>query len=192
MLVPNHSIFRNNAIKYYMQNKERGVLPRFISWPVTMFMWVLLGLLVVTAFFAWYEQVPMYAQGSGMVLGSGRLVPTGNEESFAVLLLQPSQAERLRVGLPVMVHIGSDGLQLSGKIVEIEPNINSLYTLRNRYELHESYTLLMAQPSMVALISLGSAIVATFYAGNTFTAEVRIGSQRVLSLIPGLSGLVGE
>src|SRR5581483_1713651 len=191
MLVPDHTIFRNNAIKYYMQSKGKGVLPHFISWPVTVFLWVLLGLLIVTIVFAWYEQIPVYVEGSGIVLDTGKAAHSGSDESLAIVFLPPAQSARLRVGLPVTVHVGSNVAQLSGKIVEIESGINSLYTLSKRYGLNESCSFFIGKPSVVVLVGLGSTMVTALYAGNSLTAEVKIGSQRILSFIPGLSGLIG-
>jgi hypothetical protein len=63
MLVPNHPIFRQNAVKHYMQSREKDTLPRFISLPIALFLWALLGLLLVVGLLAWYEQIPTYATG---------------------------------------------------------------------------------------------------------------------------------
>src|SRR2546429_475543 len=70
MLVPNHPIFRNNAVKHYMQSRDKDSLPRFISLPIALFLWILLGLLLVVGGLAWYEQIPSYVSGNGVVLNA--------------------------------------------------------------------------------------------------------------------------
>src|SRR5258706_600449 len=58
----------------YKRRMEKDVVARLISWPIILCLWLLLGALVVAAFFAWYVQVPTYVDGSGIILARGDML----------------------------------------------------------------------------------------------------------------------
>ena len=63
----NQSIFRRNAIKHYMEGREKHEIPRFISLPITILLWALLALFVAATLVVWSEQVPIYETTQGIV-----------------------------------------------------------------------------------------------------------------------------
>jgi hypothetical protein len=201
MLVPNRSIFRNNAVNRYMHSRENKVKQRFTSLPVAIFLWVLLGLLIIAGCFAWYEQVPLYVHGTGIIINKGIAeykVKTkrfregeASNEAVAIVFLQPAASSGLQIGLPVLLHIGSSGLQLNSRITEIEPGLISPYALVKRYGLNGNCCPLVTQPSIVVQIGLGTTIP-TMYAGSMLTADVKVGTERVLPLLLGLGGVRGD
>lgn len=184
MLVPERSIFRPDAIKHYTQNRDKDILPRFVSFPVSVFLWLLLALFIVAGVLAWSTSMPVYANGAGTVLHEK------NEDASVVTFFSPSL--QVRPGLRVLVHVGATGPYIHGKIVQVLPYHISPYVARQRYELAGSSASTINQPSIVALIKLDRNVPLRNYAGTTVTVRVEIGSQRVISLLPFLGGLVGE
>ncbi|MBV9230607.1 MAG: hypothetical protein JOZ18_14955 [Chloroflexi bacterium] len=201
MSVSNRSIFRKTAINHYMHSREKKVKHRFTPLSATVFLWALFGLLVVAGAFAWYEQVPLYVSGTGVVINKGITGHKGNavrsrggeasDEIVAIVFLPPDQSSKLQIGLPVQLHIGLSGLQLNRSIAEIEPGLISPYSALKRYGLNGNCCSLITQPSVVVLVGLGTAIP-TMYAGSMLTAEVKIGTERVLPLLLGWDGVRGE
>jgi hypothetical protein len=187
--VPDRSVFRNDAIKRYMQSREKDVLPRIIPVPVAIFLWALLGVFIVTGVLAWYEQVPLYVMGTGIVLDQGKDLRSAKNE--AMVFLPPDQVAKLHIGLAVQVHIDAQGPQIIGKIAQIGSEVISPDTACQRYGI-EGASCLLSQPSVIVLVELGAAIAATRYAGSSVTAEVEVGTQRILSLLPGVGNLIGE
>jgi len=47
MVGSKHSIFRDRAIRQYFHRREKDVLPRLIGPPVLVFLWILLGVLLI-------------------------------------------------------------------------------------------------------------------------------------------------
>jgi hypothetical protein len=187
MSVPNHPIFRENAVKHYMQSRDTDTLPRFISLPVALFLWILLGLLLVVGGLAWYEQVPTYASGNGVVLSSKYAPPYAHQEAVAVAFFAVGLANHLHVGQTVSVRFASSTQSLKGTVLAVNPVVSPDAAVR-RYGLDAS---LITQPSAVMLIKLDN-ISPVLYAGSTLTVNVRIGSRRIISLLPGIGRLFGE
>jgi len=190
MLVPNQPIFRNNAVKHYMQSRQKDSLPRFISLPLALFLWMLLALLLVVGVLAWFEEIPTYVGGNGVILHEGTNAGYGANGAMAAIFLPLNQAKNLRVGSTVRVDLGTSGPHMTSKVETIEYGV-SPYTALQRYGLDQRYMLLVTEPSVVVLIRLETISPIT-YAGSTLTAEVEVGSRRVISLLPGLGGLFGK
>lgn len=202
MLVPNQPIFRNNAVKHYMQSRQKDTLPRFISLPLALFLWMLLALLLVVGVLAWFEEIPTYVGGKGVILregnyagNTGNVGSQANESSnstgaTAAIFLPLNQAKKLHIGAPVRVDLNTSGPHMQSKIVEIDYGV-SPYVALQRYGLDRHYMFLVTEPSVVVLVRLETISPIT-YAGSTLTAEVEVGSRRVISLLPGLGGLVGK
>ena len=60
----NRAIFRVDAVQRHVQSQEQPVLPRWVSPSMCIYLWLLLGRLMVGGLLAWFAQVPMYIAGS--------------------------------------------------------------------------------------------------------------------------------
>ena len=176
----------------YKRSLEKDVVPRLISWPIIVCLWLLLGVLLAAGFLAWYVQVPTYVNGSGIILARGDMLQPAYGEMVAVVFLPPDQAAHLRVGLPVDVQIGSAGVLVHSTIAQVQPGVTSPDTARQRYRLEGVGALLVTQPSIVVIIKLGTKLPATAYSGSLCTARVETGSQSLLALLPGLGNFLGS
>jgi hypothetical protein len=58
----NRSIFRADAVRRYMQGREKAVLPQLPSPSTFLFLWILLGLLLASGLVAWFTQAPLMNQ----------------------------------------------------------------------------------------------------------------------------------
>src|SRR5438105_700834 len=126
------SIFRDEAIKSYIQRQEKGVLPQFVAPPVFLFLWSLLGLLLIAGLLAWLAQVPTYVDGDGIILEQHPPSSSGPRESVALIFLPATSARTLRAGLPVQLQFGSTGPAFTGKIEQVETRILSPSAARTR------------------------------------------------------------
>jgi hypothetical protein len=191
MLVPNHPIFRQNAVKHYMQSREKDTLPRFISLPIALFLWALLGLLLVVGLLAWYEQIPTYATGQGAVLSSRYMSQYTDQGAVVAAFFAVDQAKHLHAGQSVAVKLtASSASTLEGTILAVDAAVSPDSAI-SHYGLSSTTALSITQPSVVAIIKL-DAVSPSLYAGSTLTANVRVGSRRIISLLPGIGSLWGE
>jgi len=191
MSVPNNPIFRDNAVKHYMQSRDKDTLPRFISLPIALFLWILLGLLLVLALLTWYEQIPSYVSGHGMVLRSDHMPPSASHaRAVAVAFFAVDQANDLHVGQSVLVSVASSPQSLAGTLLTVDPMVSPAVALQ-RYGLGSDGASLITQPSAAAIIKLDNTSPA-LYASNSLTVNVQVGSCRIISLLPGIGRLLGK
>jgi hypothetical protein len=224
----NQPIFRSNAIKHYMEGREKHEFPRFMSRATTILLWVLLTLFIVATFLVWDEQVPTYVTTQGIVVvqpaaqssvavtskqvssttgkqgsaleGSVQVVATEqpvpatkkpmSPTVTALFFFPPAQAQNLRVGMPVNLSVGSSGSQIKSQISSIEPDVMSPATLSTLFHLGNT-ALAITQPSIIVFVKLNP-VLATKYANSLVSTNLQVGSQRLISFLPGVGGLFGQ
>jgi hypothetical protein len=186
------SIFRDEAIKSYMGRREKDVLPHLVAPPVFLFLWILLGLLLIAGLLAWSAQIPTYQTGGGLILERQPVSASGQREAVALIFLPATSAPKLRAGLPVQVQISSTGPALTSKIDKVEPGILSPSAARTRYTLDSSVSQNLTEPVVAVSVRLGPGVPYQLYAGSEVSAQVQVGSRRVLSLFPGLDRWMGD
>ena len=191
MTASKRTIFRHKALQQYEQSRNKTVLPRYVSPPIFVCLWILLGLLIIARVAAWLGQVPTYVARSGVVLDPGSTTQQGGNEGVAVVFVPATPSLTLRPGLPVQLQIGSTGPQLTTTIATVEPGMVSPNEARDRYALGGVASAVITQPSVVVTARLGPSIPAQVYAGSIVSAQVQVGTRSVLSLLPGLGSLSG-
>jgi hypothetical protein len=182
------SIFRDQAIKSYIERREKDMLPHLVAPPVFLYLWILFGLLLVAGLLAWLAQVPIYLTGSGIILEQQPPSTPEQSEAMALIFFPALSGPKIQAGLPVQVQLGSTGPALTTKIDQVEPGILSPSAARKRYALDSSASQLLTQPVVAVEVRLGPTISAQRYAGSVVSAQVQVGSRRVLSLLPGFTG----
>ncbi len=185
------SIFRDYALKQYIQRQERDVLPRLVSPPTFVFYWMLLGLLLIAGCVVWWEEVPTYVAGSGIMLESGPSFAPGRNEATALVFLPANSRLKVQIGLPIQLQIGMTGPRFTGQLEKVEPGVISPAEAYRYYPLGRREIQVITQPSTVLIVRVGPPFSSYVYAGSIVHAQVPTGSQRVLSLLPGLNGLIG-
>jgi len=193
---PDRLIFRTNAIQHYARVEEKSTTLQFISWPVIALLWGLLGLFFVGCVLAWFGEIPTYVTGQGEVLNhtmlhQGSQTLLQHDSAVAIIFLPPRLATQLHIGLSVQITIGSSGLQMQSQIEKLEPGITSPYAVHQRYGCDAKCSLFLTQPSIVVLVKLQPNL-ATTYAGSIVSAQIKVGSQRIISLIPGVGSVIGK
>lgn len=72
MAQPRRQLFRESALKHYMQKREKDVLPRLISTPMFVGLWVLLFVFIGVGALVSFGEVPVFANGPGVVLAQNK------------------------------------------------------------------------------------------------------------------------
>jgi hypothetical protein len=184
MHVPKRQIFRESAIQHYIRNREKDVLLRILPLPMAVFLWVLLSIFFMAGLFAWNERIPTYASGTGIVQAD-----TGGN-CVAVVFLPAGPSTTVRVGESVGVQIGS--LQVQGKVMQVESTTMSPASARDHYQLQGQNAAIVTQPSLVALVRFSATVPASTYAGSALSAQIEVGSERILSQLPWIGQLIGN
>lgn len=186
MSEPKPSIYRENALKHYVQGRDRDVLPRLVSPPAFLLLWILLSFCLLCGLLSWNLRVPVYISGTGIITE----VSIQNQAS-AVIFLPASQLQTLHHGQPVQLTIGSTGLSKQLSVTSVVPILLSPAEASKRYGLTNELTLLVQQPSTAIVVNLGPGLALSLYNGTIVRAQIQIGSQRLLALLPLVGSSIG-
>ncbi|GCE46890.1 hypothetical protein EI42_00414 [Thermosporothrix hazakensis] len=168
-----------------MRSREGDTLPRFISLPLSLFLWILFLLLLEALGLAWFYKVPVYVVGNGIVLAHEQ--QKGEQGALAAIFVPASQADKLRVGQVVLVRLQANAQPVRSQIEQVEEPLQSPDHLCRTYGLAAQCTTLIQQPSVAVLLRLNT-FSARQYAGSLLTADIQVGTRSILSLFPGLGG----
>ena len=184
-------IFRDTAIQKYMQNRDRDVLPRFVSPPVFVFCWIFFALCLTAGFLAWNFQVPVYDTGIGFIASipqpaQAAMHTNQSQEAMAIIFVSSDIRASLRVGQAVTFQVGSHGPTLTLPVSVIDATVLSPADVRKLYGVP-----IVTSPSVVVLVPLGTRVSLQTYADTLIQPQIQVGSQRILSLIPGINHFIG-
>ncbi len=132
---------------------------------------------------------PIVVQGKGVVVQQkDKNVKTG-QRIVVLLLLPPDQQANLKVGQPVTISIASTNISFNSTIENIEAGVMSPAAISTQLNLQLPLAQTISGPSIVATTSVEPMSLAQTYLGSQCQAQVQIGSQSALSLLPGVSNL---
>ncbi|GAC1696782.1 MAG: hypothetical protein PVS3B1_35220 [Ktedonobacteraceae bacterium] len=185
------SIFRERAIEKYMRRREIHVILRLVSPRMFLFLWALLLLAVCGGALIWSIQVPVFVQGKGMVIQQKATKNQKTQPIFVLLLLPPGAQDSLKVGQPVSISIPTANITFISTVQKVQAGVMSPTDIRNQFNLPTALGETISGPSIVAMAQVQPEAKAHTYLGSQCEAQVKIGSQSALSMVPGLSNIPG-
>jgi hypothetical protein len=180
------SIFRNKAMQHYLQSREKTILPLFVAPPVFAFYWLLLGIFLMSGLIAWFGQVPLYATGPGLISAQSTSVNQNNEQAIALIFLPASSSLRPQPGWSALVQVGLTGPPLNGTVDTIKPGVLS------PSEVQKQYSLKVLTSVIVVSVKLGVQVARNLDTGSPVSAQIQVGSQRLLALFPVINTLLKD
>lgn len=184
------AIFRESALQAYQRGTARDVVPRLTSWPVIACLWLLLAVLVATTAVAWSVRIPAYVGAQGVILQNGAQAGLSGGGTAAALFVPPDQSAHMRPGQAVHARIGASGPAAPGAVARIEPGVITPDKARAKYGLEPGADI-APPPWTVVIVRLRRSLPPAAYGAHLLTAQLQVGSQRLLALFPGLGELFG-
>lgn len=171
--VEKKSIFRSDAVEQYVQQREKSVLPRYITPPLFTALWGLLLLLILGSLLAWATRVPIYAPGVATVVW---------QEETAVLVAFVQPHIEVEVGHTLIVD-GPRGRERV-PITSVGDEILGPKDVADTFG--ERAASLVRQPTITIMtpLTVDDTMNAATYLDSTYSVQLQIGSQRVISLFP--------
>lgn len=169
-----------------MQAKAQTVLPRFIAPPVPLCLWLLLSCLFTVSVLAWLTHVPVYRNGVATVVAAN----FANEEMI-VAFFPPESKSEMKAGQKLSFKLDPAGPPVVRPIAVIEPEILSPAEVRKKFNLDNTAARSYEHPAAVAIARLGKpseALPASAYEGAVVAAQLEVGSQRLIALLPLVGG----
>ena len=187
MAALDRSIFRQRAIDQYMQRREIHVILRLVSPRMFTFLWILLLLTIGAGGLVWSIQEPIMVQGKGIVAQPKAAAGKTAQGIVVLLLFSPDQQANLRVGQPVTINIATPTatITFNTSIRTVESGVMSPVAINTQLNLQQALAPGISGPSIVAIAPVEPMALAQTYLGSQVQAQVQIGSQSALSLLPG-------
>jgi len=173
-------------MEHYLQSREKTILPLFVAPPVFAFYWLLLGIFLLSGLIAWFGQVPLYASGSGLISAQSTSANQDNAQAIALIFLPADSSARPQPGWQALVQIGLTGPQLNGTVDTIQPGVLS------PSEVQKQYAFKVFTSVIVVSVKLGVQATSNLGAGSPVSAQIQVGSQRLLALFPVLNALLKD
>lgn len=185
LLNPKRSIFRTEAVRRYVESRDKSVLPRLVSPPTFFYLWSLLGLLTASTAIAWSVKIPVYTSGPAVVT---RLRSEGRDAPpVAVAFFPPQYLTELQASQKLFLKLeraGESRLKLS--ILSVQ--ILSPEAIKKQFALNPSNDGPAA--AVIARWEISaSELPPPAYLGTSGRAEVEIRRERAISLLPRLPEL---
>ena len=178
------SIYREQALKKYLQRQEQSVLLRLIKPPVFLCCWLFSLLLLAGLVLACSIQVPSYVTEQGVVIAQ----KVHNEDMAEAIFFVPlDQQTHLRVGQNVTLSLDSTAISMQRPIQSIDTTAIGPAQARTHYALQGASAQVINEPSTTITVVLGPYSANNLYVGSLCSGIAQTGSQNVLSLVPGIS-----
>lgn len=168
-----------------MQARAQAVLPRFIAPPAPLCLWLLLGCVFTVSVLAWLARVPVYRNGLATVVNSNE--SDQYDEELIVAFFPPESKSEMMTGQNLSLKLDPAGPPLVRTIAVIEPGIVSPADARKKFNLDDATARFYQSPAAIAIARLGNpseTLPASAYEGIVVEAQVEIGSQRLVTLLP--------
>ena len=188
MLSAKRAIFREEALQHYKRRNSRDILPRYISPPIFRIFWAFVLLCFGLLLVAWNIRLPLYLSGVAVVVSAQQTPYQDKAESLTLVLFSPEPASRLRQGEPVRLLLPGNSQVLQEKLASA-PELLSPQEIRTVYHLDSHLSLLVEQPALVGVLLPGKAELTSLEMGALFQAQVQVGTQSLLALVPFGSSL---
>jgi len=183
----NASIFRERAIEKYIQRKEQHTILQLVSPRVSLFLWVLVLLFFSGVVLIWSVQLPITVSGMGVVIQQNTATKPVKQETIVLLILSPDQLPNLRVGQPVTITAGPANSSFTSSIERVETGVMNPTQVRTQFNLQGTLAQAITGPSAIATVQVAPGTQAMTYLGSQGQAQIQIGSESVLSLLPGFN-----
>lgn len=184
-------LFREHALQHYMNRRENDILPRIVSPPVFLIVWILFGLIVICGLLACVERVPVFVHSSGVAqVGEQKI---NEQQSYVnVLIFVPANnSAQVRTGVHGRVQFSSSDQNFDGTITDVDRSVLSPVAVRKQYLLTCNAEPDVTEPSVAAHMRVVVPSNMTAINGVLAQVQIQTGSQRLLDVLPVVHSLRG-
>ncbi len=186
-------LFRQQALEYYLQSREKAILPRIAKPSAFLLLWILLGLASAALMLAWFGRVPVYVAGAGVVTERTYIhngVPIHQALALIFVPLVPAHPLSLHAGTAIQLQIGTRAGSFTTIVDAVEPGILSPAEIQRRYA--PGNTVLISGPSIVISAKLSPPFTSQIYTGSFVHAQIQVDSISLFSSVFGSAQRVGD
>lgn len=184
-------LFREHALQRYMQRREEDILPRIVSPPIFIFLWLLFVLVLGSGIIAWLERIPVYVNGMGIVQQNSHQINARQSEVDVLVFVPVYSSEHVRAGIHGLAQFASSARYYDSQVTNLEPMVLTPEAIQTHYQLSCSAAQIITAPSVAVHMKVLVPANDRVFSGTLLQARIQTGTQRVLSLMPGFDRLMG-
>jgi hypothetical protein len=180
-LVPQRSIFRSRALRSYLQERERDVLPHVVTPLLFAWFWLLLLLISLLGLLILTIQLPISTTAQGSLLPAALTTHTLEQ---AIFFLPSDITPDLHSGDTIQIRDTTGMPQFktfTAKIVKLEPGILNPDTIQKKYFPRQTFSLI-TKPSHVIIVSLDRTVSLSSLANHTLQTQIHATTLPLLSM----------
>ncbi|HET8839889.1 MAG TPA: hypothetical protein VFN35_00420 [Ktedonobacteraceae bacterium] len=178
-MLARRKLFRTQALKHYAKNRQKDILPGFVTPPVFLCLWFLVLIIGAATFLAWQERIPTYSQAPGVIL-------VQQNEPAALLFVPADAATGITIGQELILQVNATGQHIQARIASVDPDLITPEAARAQYGLTGDTQFIITQPSSVVHINLSPAQASQLVDQLSITAQIQTGARSLLSMLPAL------
>ena len=160
-------------------------MPRFVSLRTFIYLWLLLGPLVLAAVLTARTQVPFFATGPAIVVSRPDAIQSINDEQVLALYLDAQHGSQLQAGQ--LIHSQDErGQRFEAQIIAVLPEVLSPVEAQEQFALTGSAAQAIAQPVVVAIARWQPPdpdIPPAVYQGTVYQGSVAAGTRPLSSYL---------
>src|SRR5436305_14584576 len=99
-MITKRKLFRTQALKHYAQNRQKDILPNFISPPIFLLLWILLGIVVAAVILVCQEHIPTNTNVTGVILAD-----QSRSTATALLFVPSGSPVKVKAGQQIVLHV---------------------------------------------------------------------------------------
>jgi hypothetical protein len=179
-------IFREHAVRHYIQRSEQSVLPKTISPFVFMLCWLGLALTILISFLIWSVPLPNYVDTLGIPIPPHSAANTSATNTFLVFFPRGAQAY-VQQGQTVKLNINSVSSPLTARITQFKTQPLQADAIKQRYGLNPN--ILQPFPPdgvLVGIVTTPQMISLQSLMGGRVIIRYQSGTIKALSLLLGM------
>ncbi|GLV55002.1 hypothetical protein KDH_18490 [Dictyobacter sp. S3.2.2.5] len=184
-------LFREHALQHYMRRREEDILPRIVSPPIFLFVWVLFLLVLGSGIIAWMERIPVYVNGAGIVQQNSHSINAQQSEVDVLVFVPVYSSDHVRPGISGQAQFASGAHYYDSRVTSLEPLVLTPEAIQTHYQLSCSAAQIVTAPSVAVHMKVIVPAQYHVFSGTLLQARIQTGTQRVLSLMPGFDRLMG-
>lgn len=180
--MPKRIVFREKALQHYVQQREKTVLPVWVTPPTFLILWLLLGLLgllLLAGLVTELTEVPVTTSGVGIIQADEQqsTAPT------ALIFLPSSHTIALQPNMPVLIQI-KNVEPIKASVTSVVPGLVSPSDARNQIPSGNPCQLSIQGPSVVLTAQLDAPTPPlNIINGGCGIVQIKVGTSRLLPLL---------
>jgi hypothetical protein len=182
-------IFRPEVVRRYIQEREQVVMPKHLAPSIFIFLWALLGTLIVVLIYSFWIKIPIFTSATAIVQNYSS--DSSTSEPLLLVFFPAAYCSTLHHGQLVYYKLSNSTELDKTIIVKIDSTILNPRKAESLLQRYNQTGIRINEPVLIASALFAQPVgsMAKNFDGSILNVEIIVGYQRLISFLPVLSEL---